>query len=113
MAQRTRHKWATRALAGREWATLAFVLGLASLSGCHTPLRDARDGWQHSSTLTFLIESSPNNLDLRQGTDAQSERVGELIYDPLVQPAAVAGDALGAARCADVGVSSAWRCALP
>jgi peptide/nickel transport system substrate-binding protein len=85
MAQRTRHKWATRALAGREWATLAFVLGLASLSGCHTPLRDARDGWQHSSTLTFLIESSPNNLDLRQGTDAQSERVGELIYDPLVR----------------------------
>jgi peptide/nickel transport system substrate-binding protein len=79
MAQRTRHKWATRALAGREWATLA------SLSGCHTPLRDARDGWQHSSTLTFLIESSPNNLDLRQGTDAQSERVGELIYDPLVR----------------------------
>ena len=36
-------------------------------------------------TLTFLIESSPNNLDLRQGTDAQSERVGELIYDPLVR----------------------------
>jgi peptide/nickel transport system substrate-binding protein len=38
-----------------------------------------------SRTLTFLIESSPNNLDLRQGTDAQSERVGELIYDPLVR----------------------------
>ena len=37
------------------------------------------------NTLTFLIESSPNNLDLRQGTDAQSERVGELIYDPLVR----------------------------
>jgi peptide/nickel transport system substrate-binding protein len=35
--------------------------------------------------LNFLIESSPNNLDLRQGTDAQSERVGELIYDPLVR----------------------------
>ena len=37
------------------------------------------------STLDFLIESSPNNLDLRQGTDAQSERIGELIYDPLVR----------------------------
>ncbi len=36
-------------------------------------------------TLTFLIESSPNNLDVRQGTDSQSERVGGLIYDPLVR----------------------------
>src|SRR6185437_1718343 len=47
-------------------------------------------GWRHSSredarTLRFLIESSPNNLDLRQGTDAQSERVGGLIYDALVK----------------------------
>src|ERR1700745_301082 len=38
-------------------------------------------GWNHSSreeagTLRFLIESSPNNLDLPQGTDAQSGRVG-------------------------------------
>jgi peptide/nickel transport system substrate-binding protein len=39
----------------------------------------------HSRTLKFLIESSPNNLDLRQGTDSQSERIGELIYDPLVR----------------------------
>ncbi len=38
-----------------------------------------------SDTLHFLIESSPNNLDLRQGTDAQSERVGGLIYDALVK----------------------------
>ncbi len=37
------------------------------------------------NTLTFLIESSPNNLDLRQGTDSQSERIGALIYDPLVR----------------------------
>ncbi len=36
-------------------------------------------------TLNFLIESSPNNLDLRQGTDSQSERIGDLIYDPLVR----------------------------
>ncbi len=34
-------------------------------------------------TLHFLIASSPNNLDLRQGTDAQSERVGALLYDAL------------------------------
>lgn len=38
-----------------------------------------------TNTLHFLIESSPNNLDLRQGTDAQSERVGGLIYDALVK----------------------------
>jgi peptide/nickel transport system substrate-binding protein len=38
-----------------------------------------------TNTLNFLIESSPNNLDLRQGTDAQSERVGALIYDALVR----------------------------
>jgi peptide/nickel transport system substrate-binding protein len=33
----------------------------------------------------MAIESSPNNLDLRQGTDAQSERIGGLLFDPLVR----------------------------
>lgn len=33
----------------------------------------------------MIIESSPNNLDLRQGTDAQSERVGSVIFDALVK----------------------------
>ncbi len=33
----------------------------------------------------MIIESSPNNLDLRQGTDAQSERIGGLIFDALVR----------------------------
>lgn len=33
----------------------------------------------------MAIESSPNNLDLRVGTDAQSERVGGLIFDGLVR----------------------------
>ena len=33
----------------------------------------------------MLIESSPNNLDLRLGTDAQSERVGGQIFDALVK----------------------------
>ena len=36
-------------------------------------------------TVRFLIESSPNNLDLRQGTDAQSERIGALIYEGLAR----------------------------
>ena len=48
------------------------------LAGCRPAVDD-------SQTLRFLIESSPNNLDLRQGTDSQSERVGGLIYDPLVR----------------------------
>ncbi len=29
----------------------------------------------------MIIESSPTNLDVRQGSDAQSERVGGLIFD--------------------------------
>jgi peptide/nickel transport system substrate-binding protein len=33
----------------------------------------------------MIIESSPNNLDVRQGTDAQSERVGGLIYEGLAK----------------------------
>ena len=36
-------------------------------------------------TLVMVIETSPNNLDLRVGTDAQSERVGGLIFDALVR----------------------------
>lgn len=58
----------------------AGILGgaLLSLVGCSSQKPEA-------NTLRFLIESSPNNLDLRQGTDAQSERVGGLIYDALVK----------------------------
>jgi peptide/nickel transport system substrate-binding protein len=51
---------------------------LPAVSGCHTDANDPH-------TLKFIIESSPNNLDLRQGTDSQSERVGALIYDSLVR----------------------------
>ena len=54
-------------------AATCFVL--LSLISCTAP---------DPNTLHFLIASSPNNLDLRQGTDAQSERVGALIYDALV-----------------------------
>lgn len=50
---------------------------LGGILGCHSQ-RDAQ-------TLEFVIESSPTNLDLRQGTDAQSERVGATIYDALVR----------------------------
>jgi peptide/nickel transport system substrate-binding protein len=59
-------------------SALLLTFALASLAACSPSAKAPH-------TLTFLIESSPNNLDLRQGTDAQSERVGELIYDPLVR----------------------------
>jgi peptide/nickel transport system substrate-binding protein len=62
----------------RRMRVVLFSLGLAFLIACSPSSREP-------STLHFLIESSPNNLDLRQGTDAQSERIGELIYDPLVR----------------------------
>jgi len=57
---------------------LGILMLLLPLASCHKPDDD-------SATLNFLIESSPNNLDLRQGTDASSERVGGLIYDALVR----------------------------
>lgn len=36
-------------------------------------------------TVTMVIESSPNNLDPRVGTDAQSQRIADLIFDPLLR----------------------------
>jgi len=36
-------------------------------------------------TLVMIIESSPANLDPRIGTDAQSERISQLLFDSLVQ----------------------------
>lgn len=62
----------------RRLLTASLCSGLLALTSCKAPSRDP-------GTLSFLIESSPNNLDLRQGTDAQSERVGTLIYDALVR----------------------------
>jgi peptide/nickel transport system substrate-binding protein len=37
------------------------------------------------ATAVILIESSPLNLDPRIGTDAQSERIGELMFEGLVR----------------------------
>lgn len=61
----------------RRW-TLMAVLGGLALSGCTA--RQAQPG-----VAVMVIETSPNNLDLRVGTDAQSERVGGLIFDALVK----------------------------
>jgi peptide/nickel transport system substrate-binding protein len=38
-----------------------------------------------TETLVMIIESSPTNLDPRVGLDAQSERIGELIFDALLK----------------------------
>jgi peptide/nickel transport system substrate-binding protein len=50
-----------------------------ALSSCH------RSGSESPKTVVVIIESSPVNLDPRIGTDAQSERMGELLFDPLVR----------------------------
>ena len=59
-----------RVVLGSLWLVLLF---LVSCSGHPDP-----------NTLVMIIESSPTNLDPRIGTDAQSERIGELLFDPLI-----------------------------
>ncbi|QHN03568.1 ABC transporter substrate-binding protein [Granulicella sp. WH15] len=61
---------------GRRWFGLSCALLL--LTAC-TPRHE------DPNTAVVLIDSSPTNLDLRIGTDAQSERIGSLIFDPLVR----------------------------
>ena len=76
----------------RSWGTrvwglpsaLGWVLGWLLIVGCALMV-GCRGRGDDPSTVVMVIESSPNNLDLRQGTDAQSERVGGLIFDALVK----------------------------
>ncbi len=51
---------------------------LSLLTACHIPPPPP-------DTATVIIESSPNSLDPRIGTDAQSERLNGLLYDPLLR----------------------------
>jgi peptide/nickel transport system substrate-binding protein len=60
---------------------MTVVLGVAtflmlSLFSCSHP--------PDHNTLVMIIESSPTNLDPRVGLDAQSERIGELLFDALL-----------------------------
>ncbi len=64
-------------------ASLLLLVYLALLAAL--PLVGCRGRETDPGTVRFLIESSPNNLDVRQGTDAQSERIGALVYDALVR----------------------------
>ncbi|MHB1022185.1 MAG: ABC transporter substrate-binding protein [Acidobacteriaceae bacterium] len=57
------------------WILLAALLCVA---GCKRSKPDP-------NTVSILIESSPNSLDLRIGVDAQSERIGSLIFDSLLR----------------------------
>jgi peptide/nickel transport system substrate-binding protein len=50
--------------------------GLLPLLSCSQP--------PDPNTLVMIIESSPTNLDPRVGIDAQSERIGELLFDALL-----------------------------
>jgi len=54
------------------------MVGCGILAGCHGAVRKA-------GTVVVVLESSPNNLDPRQGTDEESEHVGALIFDGLVK----------------------------
>jgi len=58
------------------------LMGMLAITGCHGSARSTEQG---PPTAVVILESSPNNLDPRQGTDAQSERVGGLIFDALVK----------------------------
>src|SRR3954452_10660825 len=57
--------------------TIPFLFALALIAGCaHAP---------DPNTVVMVIESSPANLDPRVGTDGQSERIYELIFDALLR----------------------------
>jgi peptide/nickel transport system substrate-binding protein len=58
------------------WLRIA-VLVVLSLPGC------AREAPRDPSIITAAIASSPNNLDPRIGTDEVSQKLQQLIFDPL------------------------------
>jgi len=56
---------------------IGLLLLLLSLNACtHKP---------DPNTAVMIIESSPTNLDPRIGIDAQSERIGKLLFDALLR----------------------------
>lgn len=60
----------------RVTSLLLLAAGLLPLLSCSQP--------PDPNTLVMIIESSPTNLDPRVGIDAQSERIGELLFDALL-----------------------------
>ena len=58
--------------------TVPLLFSVFVLSSCSRPPADP-------STLVFVIESNPANLDPRFGSDAQSQRLSALLFDSLVE----------------------------
>ncbi len=63
---------------GLMLSVAVWTLAVVGLLGCKVRVPEP-------GSAVMVIESSPNNLDLRVGTDAQSERVGGLLFDALVK----------------------------
>ena len=62
----------------KRWRGAIILQGLlVGVVGCRATRHDSR-------TVVVAIESSPNSLDPRVGTDAQSERIDGLLFDSLV-----------------------------
>jgi peptide/nickel transport system substrate-binding protein len=59
------------------------TISLLFVAACVLPLLSCSQA-PDPNTLVMIIESSPTNLDPRVGLDAQSERIGELLFDALL-----------------------------
>src|SRR5882724_6166509 len=75
-AQADLRYWARSPMLKRSLCAALFACSLALTSCNRAP---------EPNTVVMIIESSPTNLDPRVGTDAQSERIGKLIFDSLVK----------------------------
>lgn len=63
--------------------TFRIPIGIAAFALLLSVLACARK--PDPNTVVVMIENSPTNLDPRVGLDAQSERIGELLFDSLVR----------------------------
>src|ERR1700675_4002899 len=62
-----------------NFATFLILATLSTLLGC------SRSAHNDPSSLTFLIESNPTNLDPRYATDSYSQRIDGLLFSALLQ----------------------------
>jgi peptide/nickel transport system substrate-binding protein len=74
------HNWR----AGFTRTATSILLTVISLGSAVIPLGCGPTA-ADPNTVTVLIESSPTNLDPRIGSDGQSERIDELMFDSLVK----------------------------
>ncbi|HEY2118089.1 MAG TPA: ABC transporter substrate-binding protein [Candidatus Acidoferrum sp.] len=62
-----------------EWIFALVCLMIVALGGC------SKNAIHDPSSVRFLIEASPTNLDPRYGTDGVSQRIDRLIFNGLVK----------------------------